>query len=554
MSALSAVRRARRGIPPIALMAALLAPVATAQQASSLDQRINLQLDGASLAEVLESFAIEHRINLVVGPEVTGKVTLNLFDVKIEDALRVMLEANGFGYRKTGDFFHVMRLDQLAVAPLDDPLETRIVWLDWLRAEDTLRLIEPLKSTDGKYSASTAAETGLASDAALAGGNTQAAGEVLVLRDKRSVLDAVVVAIREIDRRPREVLVEAVILEVSLNDETQLGIDFNTLGGIDFTDLGGISNLNSVLTTPVSDPLHFQDGVQSAGTYGFASDVNTDGFHVGYLKDDIGVFLEALERVTDATVLASPRVLALDRQKAEIIIGSKLGYKSSTTTETATVEEVEFLDVGTQLRFRPFVSSDGLIRFEIHPENSTGVVDPSSGLPSETTTEVTTNVVVRDGSTIAIGGLISDQVQTVVKQVPFLGSIPLIGVLFRQTRDEVRRREIIVLMTPHIVDPEQRDSAGIAEGDSLAMARDLVLRNQLPLSRARLAKPLLERAELCLESGDPRAAARLADAVLSLLPADVRAIKLRRDALARLGLPDREARALEALEGLEDPR
>lgn len=515
------------------------------------DVRVNLSLDAAPLAKALESFAIQYRLNIVAGADVTGTVTVNLFDVPVEDALRAILAANGYGFKKSGEFYVVAKLADIADAPTVDPVESRIVWLDWLRAEEAVKLIEPLKSTNGSFVANAGVEVGLASDPSQAGGDSRAHAEVLHLRDKRSVLDEAARLLDELDRRPREVLVEAVVLEVTLNDETQLGIDFNTLGGVDFANLSGVSNLNNVLLGPVTDPLMFQDGVQSAGTFGFAADANTDGFHFGYLKDDVGVFLEAIERITDATVLASPRVLAVDRQKAEIIIGSKLGYKSSTTTETATVEEVEFLDVGTQLRFRPFIANDGYIRFEIHPENSTGVVDPTSGLPSETTTEVTTNVVVKDGSTIALGGLISDEVQTVVKQVPLLGSIPLLGVLFRQTRDVVRRREIVVLMTPRIIDPERLDSGGIAEGDALARARDLVLREQIPISRIRLAKPLLEKAEHCLEVGDARSAAGLADAALFLLPSDARAVKIRRDALSRLGLNDRESRALEALEGLD---
>ncbi len=513
-------------------------------------ERVTLSLDHVPLSKALESFAVEYRMNVVAGPGIGGEVTLNLFDVPVEDALRAILAANGYGYRRSGPFYLIAKLDQLTDTPLVDPLESRIVWLDYLRADDALKLIEPLKSKDGSFVAGSPAEAGLNEDSKQAGGNSQAVGEVLHLHDKRSVIDDVVKVLKELDKRPREVLVEAVVLEVKLSNDTKLGIDFNTLSGIDFKDLSGVSDFNKVLTAPVTDGKTFEKGAASAGTFGFANDGNTDGLHVGILGDSVAVFIEAIERVTDTTVLASPRVLAVDRQKAEIIIGSKLGYKSTTTTETATVEDVQFLDVGTQLRFRPFISSDGFVRFEIHPESSTGVVDPISGLPSETTTEVTTNVVVKDGSTIALGGLIGDQVETVTKQVPLLGSIPLIGFLFRSSNDTVERREIIVLMTPHIIDPSASDVATLAEADTMASARDLVLREHLPLSRARLAKPILERAEQCLRDGDATSAARLADTALFLIPADLRAVRIRRDALAMLGVKDRDARTLEALEGL----
>ncbi|MCX5672471.1 MAG: hypothetical protein NTU94_14230 [Planctomycetota bacterium] len=86
-------------------------------------------------------------------------------------------------------------------------------------------------------------------------------------------------------------------------------------------------------------------------------------------------------------------------------MGQRLGYKTTTTTETTTVQTIEFLDSGTQLIFRPFISDDGYVRMEIHPKISKGLVDPATGLPSETTTEVTCNIMVKDGHTVVIGGL-----------------------------------------------------------------------------------------------------------------------------------------------------
>lgn len=512
-------------------------------------ERISLNLDKAPLSKALESFAVRYRINILAGPEVSGEVTVNLFDVTIEEALLAMLSINGYGFERSGSFYVVKKLGELTKQSTLDPIETRVRWLDHIRGDEAVKLIEPLKSQEGSFVAGASSESGLESDASKAGGNSPAAGELLVLRDRHSVLEAVEKLLIELDRRPRQVLVEAVVLEVKLGDETALGIDFNTLSGINFTDLSALSDFGTVATAPLIDPLQFQDGVGRAVTSGFASNSDvTDGLHIGLVGDDVAAFIEAVERVTDATILASPRVLAVDRQRAEIIIGAKLGYRTATTTETATTEEVEFLDVGTQLRFRPFIASDGFIRFEIHPENSTGVVD-STGLPSETTTEVTTNVLVKDGATIALGGLISDQVETSIKQIPFLGSLPLVGVLFRRSEDRVQRREIIVLLTPHVVDPTQVDSTAITIADDMASTRDLVLREQLPLSRVRLAKPVIERAEALLERGDAEGAARLADVVIYLMPADVRAAALRKRALALLAVKDRETRTLELLEG-----
>lgn len=514
--------------------------------------KITMNLRGVPLAQVLESFAVEYRMSIVAGADVTGTVTMNLFEVPAEEALRAVLAVNGYGYRKSGDMFLVERTEKLqasAAAGEKEEIETRVVRLNYLRADEAIKLVTPLKTEQGVFTAGSPPEDGIESDATRAGGNQPASGEIVVLKDVRSVLDAVTKVLADLDRRPRQVLVEATILEVKLDDNTTLGVDFNSLDGINFADLSGLSNFNSVSTAAVKGA-QFADNISSVGTFGFASDANTDGLHFGILTDDVALFVEALEKVTDTSVLANPRVLVVDRQRAEIIIGAKLGYKTSTTTETSTVQDVQFLDVGTQLRFRPFISDDGFVRLEIHPESSTGVVDPVSGLPSESTTEVTTNVLVKDGNTICIGGLIGDQIETATKQIPGLGDIPYLGVIFRRTDDKVSRREVIVLLTPHVVDGGVRDDAGLLQADSMANNRDMILWNQLPISRERLARGWVEKAESALDAGDARKAWRCAEAALDFIPTDVHATKVRRRALAALGLPDQETRALEALEGL----
>jgi len=511
--------------------------------------RVTMSLEETDLASVLKTFAVEYRISIVAGAEVTGKVTMNLFDVPVEEALRAVLDVNGYTYRKDGQFFIVEPVTAEEEVAGSVAMETAVIWLDYLNAAEALQMVSPMKSSDGQLTATTLPEQGIASDPTKAGGNQPAGGEALLVVDRPEVVARIRLVLDELDRRPRQVLVEATLLEVKLNDDTTLGVDFNTLSGIDFTDLAPLSNLNSVTLGPAG-AAQIAKGFDSGGTFGFAGDGNTDGLHLGFVRDDIAVFIEALERVTDTTILANPRVLCVDRQRAEIIIGAKLGYLTATTTETATVQEVEFLDIGTQLRFRPFISDDGFVRLEIHPENSTGVVDAASGLPSETTTEVTTNVIVKDGNTIAIGGLISEQVDQTTKQVPGLGSIPWIGGLFRQTIDKVTRREVIVLLTPHIVDGGVTDVNGLELANSMANSRDLLFDQHLPISRQRLARPHLLDAERAMSDGQFEAALRHAEMAIQFCATDVRATRLRLRALAALGIADEETRALKELEGL----
>ena len=138
----------------------------------------------------------------------------------------------------------------------------------------------------------------------------------------------------------------------------------------------------------------------------------------------------------------------LNKQRAEIQLGDRLGYKTITQTQTSTTEKVEFMNVGTQLRLRPFVSADGLIRMEIHPERSSGVLD--KGVPQTSSAQVTTNVMVPDGATIVIGGLMEDEKEVSKSGIPLLCELPLVEPLFRRTEEKLVRKELIVILTPRI--------------------------------------------------------------------------------------------------------
>jgi Bacterial type II and III secretion system protein/LysM domain len=150
-------------------------------------------------------------------------------------------------------------------------------------------------------------------------------------------------------------------------------------------------------------------------------------------------------------VLACPRVLVLNKQRAEIQLGQRLGYFTTIQNLTSAIQQVQFLDTGTLLRFRPFVSTDGMIRMEVHPEKSTGQV--VQNVPSSNTSEVTTNVMVPDGATIVIGGLIENTDTSSQQGTLGLSRLPVVGPLFRQKQQVSTKRELIVLLTPRIWNP-----------------------------------------------------------------------------------------------------
>jgi len=220
------------------------------------------------------------------------------------------------------------------------------------------------------------------------------------------------------------------------------------------------------------------------------------------LHGDVSGFIEALEDVAETNLIASPQLRALNKQKAELIIGDRTSYSTVTQNGTTSIENVNFLDSGIVLNLRPFITPDGQIRMEIHPERSSATINPTTGLPDLQTTEVTTNVMIRDGHTVVIGGLIEEQMSDAKSQVPFLGAIPVIGNAFRSKREILTREELIILITPRIVQAE----AARAEGEMLeyqeAERLEAFKGNFLPINQVRIVEAHIKKAKKYLRIGN----------------------------------------------------
>jgi len=271
--------------------------------------------------------------------------------------------------------------------------------------------------------------------------------------------------------------------------------NLNFLGGVDLQTTETTSQVGSTDTTVTSTSQNPLEQV-AAGTFA-GSPVQVTGFatfggvglRAGISADNFIAFITALESVTDVTVLANPKILAVNKQEGTVLIGRNLGYRSSTTISTggvATEGEVKFLQTGTQLVFRPYIGDDGYIRMDIYPKDSTAELN-DQGVPDESTTELRTNIVVKDGETIVLGGLFRDVVSSTRQQIPLLGDIPIIGALFRGTTDQTQREEVIILLTPHIIE-QAGQTDGEARAADISRKRYGARQNVLGIARSRIAE------------------------------------------------------------------
>jgi len=473
-----------------------LVNAATSDEQPSVEIHVNNQ----DLSTTLELLSRSCQVNIIASKSANGKVTADLYGVTLDQALDAICRANSLKWVREGDFIYIHTAEELTALQEDDSrLQTEIFVLNYLTSEEAQKIIAPALSKKSVVSITTESEVGIPSSAEEAGGNNLGLPDTIVVRDFPENLDMVRTILAKMDRRPRQVLVEATLLSVTLNDSNDLGVDFNALAGVDFRDLS-TTNIPVTDTTIVpndSTTTAAVNGQQTSWgqirTQGFAT--AGDGLNIGVITNNVSFFVHALESVTDTTVLSNPKVLALNKQRAEVIVGDRLPYQTTTVTETTAVQTVEFLDTGTQLVFRPFISDDGYVRMEIHPKVSTGTF--VNNLPREQTTEVTCNVLVKGGNTIVIGGLFDETTSIGHSQIPGLGSIPLAGWLFRNRNESTVRREIIVLLTPHVIEEDEAYALGKAALDD-AHRRCFGLREGFVFySRERLTAGYVQEADKC---------------------------------------------------------
>lgn len=506
-------------------------------EAGSDIQSLTFKKD-TSIRDALRFLAAKYQKNIVPSSKVEGLITVtSLYDVTFEEALNSILGHN-FRHDEQGNFIKIYTAEEYKKIKTDeDRMTYKVFTLYYVTAEEVKKLLVPIKSDKGKVESSTAAEKTLSGGGSSSGssggsgeltggggGDKMAMNEVIVVYDYPEEIAKAQDIIQSIDVRPRQVLVEATILSATLTEGMELGVDLNFLNGVAIT--GILTQIPAVTGTPI----------ESAG---FAGTSTGSGLKIGVTSGDAMAFITALETITDTTIMANPKILAVNKQEGQLHIGDRLGYASLTSQTSGgnTTSEIKFLEVGTMLTFRPYIGNDGYIRMDIYPKDSSGSVNKTTGIPNETTTQLKTNILVKDGETIVIGGLFRDQIDTTRNQVPLLGDIPFLGVLFRGTSDSSVRKEVIILLTPHIIDaPNQTD--GQARAADIERKRYGAIRGLQWTQRSRLADDGYAKAVELYSKGDKTAAMNQLKGALELRPTYLEAMQLQEKIVAELGSAD----------------
>ncbi len=379
------------------------------------DGLVTLIATGADLPAVLRMIADHHGLNLVLSPDISGPVTVSIRGARLEEVLDAILGVAGFAWHRVGNLLYVTGVATEGMDPKVQGRTLQVYPLDYVAAADLETVATGLLSPVGTVHVTTSS-----SDDQL---KTR---ELLVVEDTVAAHRRIAEYIAQIDLPPRQVLIEAHVLQVALSEEERHGINWR-----------GLTRWKGANITLEGS--------------GFASD-DSGGPSVALRVDgnDMNGLIELIRQKTNSRTLASPKVSVVNHQEAKIQIGQRLPYSVATTTQTSTIQNVQFLDVGIVLTVTPVITEDGNILMTVLPKVSGGKIT-ESGFPEEDTTEVQTTVLMPDGGGIVIGGLIREDNSHARAIVPGLGRIPAVGYLFRRRSDEARRNELIVALVTHVL-------------------------------------------------------------------------------------------------------
>ncbi|MDF1553701.1 MAG: hypothetical protein P1P84_11595, partial [Deferrisomatales bacterium] len=262
--------------------------------------------------------------------------------------------------------------------------------------------------------------------------------------------------IEKLDVRRPQVLVEALIVEMSYEKSLELGVEWRTVDDPSGGDLAGFASqtfgvgLNSVAA---AGPLAAPGGL----SLGLVKGVIEFG-GVEFLN--VGAMINALQTSGDVNVLSTPSLLTTDNEESEIVVSDNIPFKTSEKFDSNgnPISTFEYRDVGLTLRFTPQINEDDFVKLKLYQEISqvlSTATGGSANAPSTTRRTAQTTVVAQSGSTIVIGGLIKDDTETTTSSVPCLGDLPLVGYLFRSTADKVTKKNLLLFLTPHIINDTQ---------------------------------------------------------------------------------------------------
>ncbi|MBI5596122.1 MAG: type IV pilus secretin PilQ [Elusimicrobia bacterium] len=422
---------------------------------------ITLEFDNMDVHDILTLLSQKAGVNIVYGSDVTGSLSLQLRDVPFNEAFLTVLSMKGLVANQVGE--NILRV--LTPASLKNERaisvnQTRVIRLKYSKAEDVSASVSAVASAEGRTGKFV----------------VDANSNSLIITDTLEGIAAAERLLSELDIRPQQVQIEAKLVEVQLTKDLALGIQWDYAGsesakvaGQAGTNIYGGVKTPQAASSPILNPIDrnadavIGDGAASGrGTGVFLPAAKSFGaFTFGRVTNNyfLSATLTAAASQGKAKVLSDPKVTTLNGKEAKINITTKIPFVTTETTPSAgtitTTQKVEFQETGITLTVKPTINADGRITVEVKPAvrqpSAVAAGAGSTGAISVDSRDASTTVIVQDGGTVVIGGLITDSAQEQVAKVPLLGDIPLLGYLFRKKFVSRTRVELLIFVTTKII-------------------------------------------------------------------------------------------------------
>jgi type IV pilus secretin PilQ/predicted competence protein len=409
--------------------ASQLASVGLVDNQVFIGSPISLDFKDVPIMDVLRLIAEVSELNIIAGDEVKGSITLRLVDVPWDQALDIVLVTRGLGYVQVGNVLRIAPAETLQAEEAErlqdrrnkeqlEDLEVKLQPVNYAAVGDVKQLVQRLLSPRGTV-------------------NSDERTNTVIIKDIPSVILEATALIEALDTQTPQVMIEAKIVEASLDFGRELGNKWSVgTNPLATPKTGGVTwdGKNSVAV-----------GRQIANAFGAAS--------MGFLVLDdnvrIDVQVEAMEEAGEGKVISSPRVVTLDNREATIEQGVSIPFQTFEGGDA----KLEFVDAVLSLKVTPHITPDEsiIMALEVTRNAPDSSIETSTGSPAIAKNQAKTETLVKNGQTLVIGGIYTIERATTETRVPYLHKIPVLGAAFKSRREVDSRKELLIFVTPRIV-------------------------------------------------------------------------------------------------------
>lgn len=439
--------------------------------------KISLDFQDIEVRRVLQLLADFTGINMVAADTVQGNITLRLKDVPWDQALDIVLKTKNLDKRRNGNVIWIAPVTELIKAEEDEakaiaqsiklaPIQSEYIQLSYAKAADILKLIEESRDGKGAISNRTTNSDSLALESLLSPRGSAVADtrtNTLIVNDTAQNIDKIRKMIDLLDVSVKQVMIEARIVRASTDFTKEMGVKWGILSQ-------GITSNNDLLVGGSDTTLwNLRDPEKDTDTGGWKYEierpdnlnVNLGAVTPGASRIAFGLIslsdfmldleLSAVQADGYGEVISTPKVLTADKQAAKIESGTQIPYSSSTGGGANAVPKTEFINATLSLDVTPSITPEGKVMMKLNiTKDSPGNPTPTGQLTINKNT-IDTNVVVDNGETVVLGGIFEQENINSQTKVPFLGDLPYVGKLFRRESKQDNKRELLIFVTPRIV-------------------------------------------------------------------------------------------------------